>query len=170
MTFKFEGLLSLFLLMKKKQIKKTKDTLRRSNLLKRKIGRPTVINKQVIQKLREAFLMGCTDEEACLFAGIGTSTLYKFIEKNPDFREQKNTWKEYPKLRSRKNVTDKIDEGNTSISQWYLERKAKDEFALRNEVTGKDGQDLVLNNPKATSTLMRTFASLLFGEEDKEDE
>lgn len=34
------------------------------------MARPTVINDAVVQKLEEAFALGCSDEEACIYADI----------------------------------------------------------------------------------------------------
>jgi len=35
------------------------------------------------------FLISGTDEEACLYAGIGMSTLYNYQKENPVFQERK---------------------------------------------------------------------------------
>lgn len=44
-------------------------------------GRPTVMTKQALSKLRTAFMIGCTDKEACIHAGISESVLYRFCKK-----------------------------------------------------------------------------------------
>ena len=103
------------------------------------VGRPSVMTDEVLQKLKEAFLMGCSDVEACLFAGIASSTLYEYQNKNPEYSEQKAEWKKNPLLRARKNIYDKIIKGDIETSKWYAERKGKEEFSTRQEVTGEEG-------------------------------
>lgn len=110
--------------------------------LKKPVGRPTVITPDVLENLRKAFLMGCTDIEACLYANISRTALNEYMEKNPDFRTGREEWKNNPILKARQNVYEAIEDKNLNSSQWYLERKKKDEFSQRTETTGKDGKDL----------------------------
>ncbi len=49
-----------------------------------------------------------------------------------------------PKYTAKKNIIAKINTGSVFESQWYLERKSKEEFSTRNELTGKDGESLKL--------------------------
>lgn len=108
------------------------------------LGRPTIMTEETLQQLREAFLMGCTDREACLYADIGTSTLYNYQEEHPDFVEQKKVWKENPILIARKSVVNALA-GDYEHALKYLERRKKDEFAVRNELTGKEGDEIKIN-------------------------
>lgn len=85
---------------------------------------------------------GLTDREACLFANIAPSTLYDFCKENPVFSERKELLKEQVKIRAKLNVAEGINKGDRPLSQWYLERKAKDEFSGRQEITGSNGKDL----------------------------
>lgn len=105
-------------------------------------GRPTVMTEEVIRKLEDGFLKGMTDREACLYADISSSTFYKFCQENPDFSERKEELRDNVKMRARINVAEAIVGGDKPLSQWYLERKAKDEFSGRTETTGKDGEPL----------------------------
>lgn len=105
-------------------------------------GRPTVMTPEIIDKLRQAFLFGASDEEACTWAGIGKSTLYDYQQLNPDFVEQKEGWKTNPIIKAKKLVSDAIDRNDKDTAKWYLERKRKSEFSLRHEVTGEDGDPL----------------------------
>ena len=99
-----------------------------------KVGRPTVMTEEVLQKLEYAFMRGLTDLEACLYADIGTTTLYNYCEENPEFRERKEELKQHPTAKARLNVTEAIENGNEELSKWWLERKAKDEFSTKQEV------------------------------------
>lgn len=106
-------------------------------------GRPTVITEEVLRKLETAFAMGCSDREACLYADIGSSTLYDYQNANPDFLERKNALKEKPVLMARAVILDKLQDKDAETAKWYLERKKKDEFSTRQEITGEDGQNLM---------------------------
>lgn len=96
------------------------------------MSRPTIMTEQVISKLEEAFLLGCTDLEATLYANIAPSTLYKYQDKNRAFVERKAQLKEAPILKARASVIRAL-ENNPELALKYLERKKKDEFSLRKE-------------------------------------
>lgn len=90
---------------------------------------------EVISKLEEGFLRySLTDREACLYAGISPQTLYEYCKNNPEFSERKELLKEQVKIKAKQNLTQEIGEGDKSLSQWWLERRAKDEFAQKTEV------------------------------------
>lgn len=95
------------------------------------MARPTVMTDEVLAKLREAFLIGATDKEACGYAGITEKTLYNYQGKHPEFLHKKNAWKDQPILKAKMTVVKSLD--NTKDAQWYLERKAKNEFSSRSE-------------------------------------
>lgn len=107
----------------------------------KEVGRPTVITPEIISKLEEVFAIGGTDNEACFYADIGKTTLYNYQQDHPEFVERKESLKERPILKARQTVVKALD--NPQQAQWFLERKVKNEFAQRSEVTGKDGKDLI---------------------------
>ena len=90
------------------------------------------MTKQVIDKLEEAFALGCTDLEATLYAKISPATLYLFQEKNKEFSERKAQLKETPILKARASVINAMV-NNPELALKYLERKKKDEFSLRRD-------------------------------------
>ena len=102
-----------------------------------KRGRPTVMTKQALQKLRDAFCFGCTDEEACIYAGISTRVLYSYGENNPDFMQEKEELKQKPVMAARSNIVRDIILGDSGQSWEYLRAKRKKEFAnlAQQEVT-----------------------------------
>jgi hypothetical protein len=109
--------------------------------MKKKRGRPTIMTEKVIDQLEEAFGWGCTDVEACLWANISFKTLYKYQELNPEFAQRKADLKETPVLLARKSVVSHMPR-DPRLAMDYLSRKKKDEFSIRNELTGRDGKDL----------------------------
>lgn len=96
-------------------------------------GRPTVMTPKTLDKLRYVFSIGGTKKEACIYARIGESTLYDYIEANPEFSEEIEALIQDPILKARKTVVDSLDD--TKNAQWYLERKKKDEFSQKVETT-----------------------------------
>lgn len=110
---------------------------------KKPVGRPSIITKSVLDKLEYAFSLGCTDNEACLHAGINPATLYNYQKDNPEFLERKKLLKEEPVLKARQSVISGFSE-SPELALKYLERKKKDEFSLRQELTGQDGQQLTV--------------------------
>lgn len=155
-----------------------------------KSGRPKKRNQyrwwddaKIMAQIETAFKIGATDEEACLSAGISVFQLqYYQREVNPDFKLNKELWKNNPILKARANIIEAMNKKETpvfdrrgnpildngevlkveqiedrnnriGVSKWYLERKKKDEFSLRSEITGKDGKDIIDINPDDPKTL-----------------
>jgi hypothetical protein len=105
-------------------------------------GRPTVMTDEIIHKLEEAYALGCTDGEACFYADIAKSTLYKYQVEHPEFIERKESLKERPVLLARQAVLQAIQSGDSpgqKIAFDYLTKRKREEFADRVENTGKDG-------------------------------
>ena len=118
------------------------------------MGRPTKreqINKKiseavskmtpdVVNKLKEVFAIDGTIEEACFYAGISRQTYYDWIKKNKELFDEFQALRERPVLKARQTVVKSLD--NPDYAFKYLERKKKDEFSPRQELTGKDGNPI----------------------------
>ena len=106
-----------------------------------KCGRPTVMTPEVIRKLEEAFMWGCSDIEACLWANISQTALWEYMQKNPEFAIRRDKLKKTPTLTARKTVVDALPE-DKDLSLRYLERKEKKEFSLRQEteIANREGE------------------------------
>lgn len=123
-------------------------------------GRPTDMTPDTINKLEQVFAIGGTDKEACSYADISHQTLYNYQEKYPEFVERKEMLKEKPFIKARQTVVKALD--NPHDAQWYLERKKKQEFSVRSELTGANGTELsnltqiVINPPNGTSKTKNT--------------
>lgn len=100
-------------------------------------GRPTKMTKATIQKLETAFLMGCTDLEACLVADISKSTLYSYIEENSEFSDRKEVLKQNPVMKARKVVLSALDDGDLNTAHRVIDRKEGSK--VKQEITGADG-------------------------------
>ena len=106
-------------------------------------GRPTKVTPEVVTKLEQAFSMGCTDEEACLFADISRMSLQRYQEAHPSFRDRKALLKQKLVLKARSVIAEALNRKDENTAKWYLERKAKNEFSARQELTGSDGENLI---------------------------
>jgi len=124
--------------------------------LHKKDGRPTVMTEEVIRKLERVYAYGASDREACLYAGIVPSTLYKYCQENPKFSERKELLKDSPTLRAREIVV-KGMEDDPNLAFKYLERKKKDEFAQRSEVTGDKGEPVEFSYSKEAKKRLKKY-------------
>ena len=97
------------------------------------VGRPPVIDKDVLNKLETSYSMGCTDSEACLFANISKQTLYNYQDKHPEFVERKEMLKEKLILKARSVIAESLNKKDENTAKWYLERKRKYEFSTKQE-------------------------------------
>lgn len=101
-------------------------------------GRPTKMIEKVIAKLEQAFLMGCTDEEACLFADISRATLGRYEEKYPEFRDRKATLKTNPVMKARQVILSALADNDVATAHKAIDRKEGSKFAI----TGRGGGPL----------------------------
>ena len=101
------------------------------------IGRPTKMTDEVVMKLEQAFAIDASVGEACSYADISRNTFYVWLKENPDFQDRIDELRERPILKARQTIVKGLD--NVQGAQWYIERKRKNEFAQRSELTGKDG-------------------------------
>ncbi len=109
-----------------------------------KVGRPSSVTPEVLAKLEQAFGMGCSDKEACLYADICMDALYNYQNRHPEFAEWKAILKEKPVLKARSVVVNSLSDPENA--KWYLERKTHGEFNARQalELTGKDGGPITI--------------------------
>jgi len=90
---------------------------------------------ETLKKLEQAFLLGCSDKEACLFSSISHQTLYNYQEKHPEFVERKALLKKNPVLQARKSLMNGIAD-RPELGLKILERLTK-EYKLKSEVDVK---------------------------------
>lgn len=96
-------------------------------------GRPTVMTDDTVNKLEQAFSLGCSDTEACLFADISRQTLYDYQKIHPEFIDRKALLKDKLILKARTVVAEALNNKDKDTAKWYLERKRKDEFSTKVE-------------------------------------
>lgn len=107
---------------------------------KNPVGRPRTITTEKLEKLEEAFKLGCTNREACFYADVAESTFYDFLREYPEYSDKIAMWKDYQKIKARYVVHKALEKGDRDMAKWYLERKARDEFSTKQEI------DTTVNN------------------------
>ena len=86
----------------------------------------------IIRKLEQVWAMGGSDEEAAFYAEISKASLSEYLSRTPEISERKEALKEKPILKARQTVIKDLD--TPSTAQWYLERKRKNEFGVREQL------------------------------------
>lgn len=108
-----------------------------------KVTNPTKASKEIVKKLEEVLQDGGTITEACDQAGITRQTYYNWIESDEQFLTKMESAQEYVTEVAKSVIARSITKRkNREDAKWWLERKRKNEFSARSEVTGKDGRDL----------------------------
>ena len=95
---------------------------------KNPVGRPTVMTPETLAKLEHAFLLGCSDLEACFYADISQDALYDYQRANPEYSKRKEQLKQNPIFLARTTVVDGI-KSDADLALKFLERKLKSEFS-----------------------------------------
>jgi hypothetical protein len=78
---------------------------------------------EVIAKLEEAYLKGCTDAEACFYADISLTTLYNYCEKHEEFRDRKELLKQNPLFKARDVLLKALENGDVNTANKLIDRK-----------------------------------------------
>jgi hypothetical protein len=113
-----------------------------------KIGRPTKrsqTNKKISEKLskmtednlnkiRQAFAIDATVEEACFYANISEVTYYNWKKKNPELFKEIERLRQAPILKARQEVVNGLVGFDNSLK--YLSKKKKNEFGDKLEIDG----------------------------------
>lgn len=113
----------------------------------KKVGRPPKITEVILRKLEEGFLYGLTDEQACLYADVPTSTFYDFLKKNPEFAERKEILKNQPKIDAKITIAKALrPHDDPRLALEVAKNTMRDEYNTRQELTGKDGENITAVN------------------------
>jgi len=121
---------------------------------------------ECIDKLKEAFSADASDEEACAWAGIHTATFYDYLNKYPDFAEQRTALKKLPRLHAKWTVN-KEAKTNLAAAQWLLERRAAAEYGKK-VISQIEGQLDVMHG--TTPGVSKLFAALFGAPDNPEPE
>ena len=98
------------------------------------VGRPTIMTPDTVSKLDDAFLAGCSDIQACLYADISKQTLYDYQKIHPEYVDRKEALKDNVKMHAKLNISKKvITEADIETSKYVLDRTDPD-FKPKNKL------------------------------------
>ncbi len=95
------------------------------------------MTKATVQKLEQALMDGFSVGMACHVSGISRSTYYEHLGSNPDFSDKMELAQEWPTQRAKQVIIQAIDKGDLKAAQFWLERKARAEFAANPPAQGQ---------------------------------
>ena len=102
--------------------------------------KPKDVDAEVWTIVVEAWENGLSDREASLLVSrklnvyIKASEIAKWKKDNPEIAELKEFLEVAVRTDAKLNVSEAIRAGKTKVAQWYLERKAADEFSTKSAV------------------------------------
>lgn len=107
-----------------------------------KLGRPTKLDDpEHREKLKAMALLDTTVEMMCKHAGVSETAYYEYIKTHPEFLEEIDQLRSMP-YRTAVETVNKAIATDPKIALAYLERKHKDEYSPRRELTGANGAGL----------------------------
>lgn len=93
---------------------------------------------EVLDKLRQAFAIDATIDEACFYAGINSDTYYRWKKDNPSKYADIEALRNTPILAARQTLATAVKtDAQTALK--YLERKRRSEFATKTETDMTSG-------------------------------
>jgi len=100
---------------------------------KKKVGRPTKIDKAVVSKLEYSASIDCSISEMCFYADISRDTYYKLIKRDKKLSDRLTALRSKPVLTAREAVTKGVKD-NPEFALKYLERKKSAEFGPKQKL------------------------------------
>lgn len=104
----------------------------------------------IIQSLRPYLEMGFSRNKACNFIGLTPSTLSNWVQADESLGMKLTGWENTVNVIAVKNIVDAIKkegelpEDIRKENSWkWAERRIKEDFSPRSELTGADGKDLI---------------------------
>lgn len=118
-------------------------------------GRDTVMTEEKILELIACFHDGLNVQQACWQVEIHRDTYYHHYNTDPAFSDRMDRARQFLSMNSRRKIKEAIMNGDLKTARWYLERRDKDDFSSRTEVTGRNGKPLnpVTLDPKEKERL-----------------
>lgn len=137
-----------------------KRTTKTSGSRKSGAGRPTKMTEATIKKLEDAFLLGCSDLEACFAADISTVTFYKYCQKNPEFLNRKERLKQNPVFKARGVLIEALDDKDVATAHKVIERKD----GVKSVIAGDKDNPLHIKSQSITTEMDPTEAARLYAD------
>lgn len=102
----------------------------KSDKPKNPVGRPWFNGRDeldVLRKLEQAFAIGCTNREACIYSDITEAMYYNYVKEHDGLAEKFALLKDRPTLKARTTLVASL--GDPEHAKWYLKHKKNDEFS-----------------------------------------
>jgi ACT domain-containing protein len=111
----------------------------------KKLGRPTVMTEEIVSKLEYGFMKGLNVTECCHYADISRTAFYDYLDKNPAFTDRIEELRSSPSTKAKLNIVEAIENGDPGLSVWWLERRNKDEFSTKQEVSADVNSNVTIS-------------------------
>nr|DAM37558.1 MAG TPA: putative terminase small subunit [Caudoviricetes sp.] len=98
-------------------------------------GPPRKYNSKMHTNIIAAHQRGLNVEEVCHQVGISKDTYYRWLKEYPKLTDDINRAKTLLIRKSKELLMKAISDGDISTAKWYLERKARSEFASQSNQT-----------------------------------
>lgn len=123
--------------------------------------KPEGVEDSAWVKVIDAWTNGLSDREASFRASIKESDIKKWCKDNPDIAKLRDLLHGDILAHAKLNIANEIAKGNASVSKWYLERKAANEFSSKSAVSFENAVvELTLEDKeKKVAELMEDFGN-----------
>ena len=121
-------------------------------------------SKEIVKQICDHICNGSTQKDASYLSNIHIDTFHDWMNNKPEFSE--SIKKAHAKFKEQLITTVKKASSNSwQAAAWILERRYKEDYALRVENTGKDGEPLqvqkaLVNLDKLDDESLKTLAEL----------
>lgn len=88
--------------------------------------KPSVMTPTKVKEFKDAFSMGFSKAEACLYCEVAESTFFDYCSKHEEFTSLIPTLQNLPKLKAKMNILTKLNEWDDYNSRWLLEKTDKE--------------------------------------------
>lgn len=140
-----------------KKSKNKKDTFPRPNTNNQNRGGRKLFDgkpkSMVLDKLKHAFSIGANIKRACAYAEISYDAYNDYVRDKPELVQLFERLRQKQPLKAESNVTDKLNQGDIETSKWVLERRAKEDYSPRQEISGPDGGPIEVSPAKRARIL-----------------
>lgn len=109
---------------------------------KKSPGRPAAPILEYVTKIEKYLMLGYSLPRACELGGVPYTTVRDHIEKDESIRNKIDLLMNSVSLKARANVVERINNKDYHASVDWLERKEKNEWSKRQELTGENGQPI----------------------------
>lgn len=108
----------------------------------KKPGRKEVDINSYLAEIERYLMLGYSLNRACELGGVPRKTLTDHMDRDEQFRRKVDLLMNSVSIKARANVIERINNKDYHASVDWLERKEKDEWSKRQELTGENGQPI----------------------------